>query len=151
MVVFHAFQEAIEISQYQRVVGHVLVQMLEEIERCRWRINVAVDLVAMPVVVVDVLYSFYYARYLQPLRSADVINLRHRLKVRQEILHQLVLNWFSDLLQRLFSTFKISLYIHHSLSCKFSIFISVKPIMWHVVEYFHSNNKALLLYFLIEI
>ena len=80
------------------MVGHVLVQMLEEIERCRRRINVAVDLVAMPVVVVDVLYSFYHARYLQPLRSADVINLRHRLKVCQEILHQLVLNRFSDLL-----------------------------------------------------
>ena len=80
------------------MVGHVLVQMLEQIECSRGRINVVVDFVAVPVVVVDVFYSFYYARYLQPLGSANVINLRHRLQMHQEIFDQLVVYRLSDLL-----------------------------------------------------
>ena len=129
----------------------MLVQMLEQVERSCWGINVVVDFVAMPVVVVDVLYSLYDAGYLQPLGSADVINLRHRLQVLQEIVYQLVVYWLSDLLQLLFSTFQISLYIHHCLRREFPTLISIKPIMWHIIKNLHSHDEALLLYFLIEI
>jgi len=96
-----------------------LLEMLEEIDCCRWSEDVRVNFVTVAVVVPDVFHAFYGSRHFHTRTHGDMIITWHCFQIFEKVLNEWICDGFPEFGQVLFSCGLVFLYFDHGLLCKF--------------------------------